>query len=242
MALTEEQLQQYYREGYIVVPGLIPSASIAAVLAAAPVPQGAGGGWGAQAYDHRHPETQAGIHRLLVEPGIVDAARSIFGNEPRILYGMLAVVQAHGGTGLPWHQDNQYTQVLGGALNIFAALCDIISDKAILWVAPRSHRLGTQPSQETTLANTKGHREAVVAPENGIPLPAMKAGDVAIFDRNTYHRSLKNETDEPRFAYAAQFQSDNARDAETGQRETEDIPNRLRAIDLRELWQRDGLL
>ena len=75
-----------------------------------------------------------------------------------------------------------------------------------------------------------------------MPLPTMKTGDVAIFDRNTYHRSLKNDTDEPRFAYAAQFQSDNARDAETGLRESEDIPNRLRAIALRELWQRDGLL
>ena len=79
MALTEEQLQHYYCEGYVVVPGLIPSASIAALLAAAPVLQGTGGGWGAQVYDHRRPETQAGIHRLLVEPGIVDAARSIFG-------------------------------------------------------------------------------------------------------------------------------------------------------------------
>lgn len=242
MALTEEQLQHYYREGYVVVPGLVPQASIEAVLAAAPQTLGEGGGWGAQAYDHRNPETQAGIHRLLVEPSIVDAARSIFGNDPRILYGMLAVVQAHGGTGLPWHQDNQYTQVLGGALNIFAALCDITPDKAILWVAPRSHRLGTQPSKATKQANTGGHREAVVASENGIPLPAMKAGDVAIFDRSTYHRSLRNETDQPRFAYAAQYQSDNARDAEMGLRESDAIPNRLRAADLRALWQRDGLL
>jgi len=237
MALTEEQLQHFYREGYVVVPGLIPQDTIDSVLAAAPETGRAGGGWGAQAYDHAHPETQAGIHRVLTEPGVVDAARSIFGNEPRVLYGMLAVVPANGGTGLPWHQDNQYTQVLGGAINIFAALCDITPDKAILWVAPRSHRLGTQPSRATEQANTQGHREAAVEPENGQPLPAMKAGDVCIFDRNTYHRSLKNETDQPRPAYAAQYQSDNARDAETGRRESEQIPNRLRAIDLAELWR-----
>ena len=196
MALTEEQLQHFYREGYVVVPGLLPQDTIDAVLAAAPEIGREGGGWGAQAYDHAHPEAQAGIHRILTEPGIVDAARSIFGNEPRVLYGMLAVVPANGGTGLPWHQDNQYTQVLGGAINIFAALCDITPDKAILWVAPRSHRLGTQPSKATEQANTQGHREAAVEPENGQPLPTMKAGDVCIFDRNTYHRSLKNETDQ----------------------------------------------
>ena len=237
MALTEQQLQHFYREGYVVVPSLLTQETIAAVLASAPDAGRAGGGWGAKAYDHVHPETQGDVYRILAEPGVVDAARSIFGNEPRVLYGMLAVVPANGGTGLPWHQDNQYTQVLGGALNIFAALCDITPNKAILWVAPRSHWLGTQPSKETEQANTQGHREAVVEPENGQPLPAMKAGDVCIFDRNTYHRSLKNETDQPRFAYAAQYQSDNARDALTGQRESEHIPNRLRAVDLAEVWR-----
>jgi len=241
MALTEEQLQHFYREGYVVVPGLVPRTSVDAVLAAAPPVEGEGGGWGAQIFDHARPEAQAGVHRLLVEPGIVDAARSIFGNEPDVFYGMLAVVKAHGGSGLPWHQDNQYTQILGGAINIFAALCDITPDKAILWVAPGSHRLGTQPSKENT-DTAPGHREAVVAPENGIPLPAMRTGDVCIFDRNTYHRSLKNETDQPRFAYAAQYQSENSRDAQTGLRVSPNIAARLRATDLAEMWRRDGLL
>ena len=36
MALTEEQLQHFYREGYVVVPGLLPQATIDAVLAAPP--------------------------------------------------------------------------------------------------------------------------------------------------------------------------------------------------------------
>lgn len=241
MALTEEQLQHFYREGYVVVPGLVPQAAIDAVLAATPKPEGEGGGWGAHIFDHAHPDAQAGIHRLLVEPGIVDAARSIFGNEPDVFYGMLAVVKARGGNGLPWHQDNQYTQILGGAINIFAALCDITPDKAILWVAPGSHRLGTQPSKENT-DTAPGHREAVVAPENGVPLPSMRAGDVCIFDRNTYHRSLKNETDQPRFAYAAQYQSQNSRDAQTGLRESPGIGPRLRAADLAAMWHRDGLL
>ena len=46
MALTEEQLQHYYREGYVIVPGLIPPTSVEAVLAAAPPTEGEGGGWG----------------------------------------------------------------------------------------------------------------------------------------------------------------------------------------------------
>ncbi len=242
MALTEEQIRHFYREGYVVVPGLVPPDEIQAVLSAAPEQNGVGGGWKAESYDHRQPEKSAAIHRLLVEPQVVDAVRSLFANEPRVLYGMLAIVAAHGGTGLPWHQDNQYSQVLGGALNTFIAVSDIASDQAMLWVAPRSHRLGTQPSKETEQANTGGHREALVEPENGVPLPPMKAGDVCIFDRNTYHRSLKNETDRHRFAYAAQYQAENARTADAGTIDTPEIPNRLRAVELRAFWQGRGLL
>ena len=240
--LSEEQIEHFYREGYVVVPGLVPADQIDKALAAAPQKAQEGGGWGAQIFEHKNPEKDAGIHRLLVEPHIVGAARQIFANEPRVIYGMLAVVPAHGGTGLPWHQDNQYTQVLGGALNTFVALCDITPDKAILWVAPRTHRLGTQPSKATEQANTSGHREAVTEPEGGMPLPAMHKGDVCIFDRNTYHRSLKNETDEPRFAYAAQYQAENARNSETGTVDTPEIGPRMFATELAERWQGRNLL
>ena len=240
--LTEEQITHFYREGYVVVPGLVPTEEIDAVLAATPAASESGGGWKARAFDHKHPEQDAAIHRLLAEPHIVEAVRDIFANEPRVLYGMLAIVPARGGTGLPWHQDNQYMQVLGGALNTFVALCDITLDKAILWVAPRTHRLGTQPSKATEQTNTLGHREAVTEPDNGMPLPTMHKGDVCIFDRNTYHRSLKNDTDEARPAYAAQYQAENARTAETGTIDTEEIGPRLRARELRELWQSQNLI
>ena len=240
--LTEDQIAEFYREGYVVVPGLVPAEEIDRALEASSVHAQASGGWTAQIFDHKQPEKDAAVHRLLVEPHIVEAVGQIFANEPRILYGMLAVVPAHGGTGLPWHQDNQYMQVLGGALNTFVALCDITPDKAILWVAPRTHRLGTQPSKATAQANTAGHREAETEPEGGMPLPSMKKGDVCIFDRNTYHRSLRNETAEDRPAYAAQYQAENARNSENGAIDTPEVGPRLRAGELSALWRSRGVL
>jgi ectoine hydroxylase-related dioxygenase (phytanoyl-CoA dioxygenase family) len=104
-------------------------------------------------------------------------------------------------------------------------------------VAPRSHRYGTQPSQANT-TTAPGHREALVAPENGLPLPTLKPGDACIFDRNTLHRSLQNETDEDRYAYAAQYSSCNARYTETGLIP----PHRMLASELRQRWLGAGLL
>jgi len=235
--LTEEQIQHFYREGYLMVPGLVPQETVHAVLAAVPTDLAMSDGWKPITFDHDNPTKDAALHQLLVEPNITTAVADIFAQPPRIYYGMLAVVPAHGGHGLPWHQDNQYTQILGGALNVFIALCDITPDKAILWVAPRSHLAGVQPWRDSDLYGA-AHREAAIDPENGIPLPTMKAGDVGIFDRNTYHRSLSNMTSEHRYAYAAQYQAENARQASTGAKD----PKRILVAELRQLWREQNVL
>ena len=227
--LAQEQIEEYWREGYLVVPALVDAATVETVLEAArgygdPVDRG---GWSARIFDHKEPAKDSQMHQILWDPVLVDTVAQILESEPRIWYGMLAVVPANGGDGLPWHQDNQYTQILGGALNVFVALTEVTPERANLWVAPRSHRMGTQPARGSDLY-AGAHRQAVVEPENGICLPTLQPGDACIFDRCTYHRSLKNETGRHRYAYAAQYQADNARIASTGKKD----PLRMRARDL----------
>jgi len=66
----------------------------------------------------------------------------------------------------------------------------------------------------------------------------MRPGDTCIFDRNTYHRSVRNDTDLDRYAYAAQYLAENTRLAETGKKD----PKRMQASDLRRLWRREIFL
>jgi len=227
--LTEEQIARYYREGYLVVPGLVPlEAARAAVAAAAPVESL---GWAPSIFDHANPDASPQEHRMLVEPNIIAAVEQIFEAPARVYYGFMSIVPANGGSGLPWHQDNQYTHILPAALNTYVALCDITPDKALLWIAPQSHRAGRQPSQDAG-GDLAGHRMAVSEPENGVPLPALKTGDVCIFDRNTYHRSLKNETHEDRYAYAAQYMAEYSRLAASGEKDAK----RIKARELQQRW------
>ncbi|MCA1594867.1 MAG: hypothetical protein LC772_00345 [Chloroflexi bacterium] len=95
---------------------------------------------------------------------------------------------------------------------------------------------GVQPSKrnETTAPN---HREAMVEPENGILLPGLAKGDACIFDRSMYHRTLRNETDRPRYAYAAQYMADYARMAATGAKD----PLKMLARDLAQQFRRAGV-
>ena len=230
--LTEDQISHFYREGYVVARSLVSINTIRKVKEAATKYAPTGGyGWQAHIFTVEDAQKDPEVHQILWEPSVIEAAQQILGTAPRFYYGMLAVVPAKGGNGLPWHQDNQYSTILGGALNIFVALTDITPERANLWVAPRSHWHGTQPCKDSDLYG-KGHREASVAPENGLCLPTLYAGDTCIFDRNTYHRSLKNESDEDRYAYAAQYMAGHARMAETGEFPpnhplARDLPNRV---------------
>jgi len=236
-ALSEAQIVEYYREGYLVVADLVPHAAIDHVMEEAKkVAFVAGGGWTPKIFDPLRPEQDSALHRLLVEPRITQTVEQIFEAPARVYYGMLAIVPPHGGTGLPWHQDNQYNQILGNALNVFIALGDITPERAMLWVAPRSHRLGVQPSKTNT-TTAPGHREAVVEPENGTLLPGLKKGDVCIFDRSTYHRTLRNESALPRYAYAAQYMADYSRRAETGEKD----PVKRLVTEIRAEWEAQGL-
>src|SRR3954447_24416685 len=183
MPPTDEQIEHFYREGYLLLPGLVSPSRARAVLEAAPGDLQTDGRWRALVFNHDDPRQDAPVHQLLVEPAVVEAVEALFAGPARVWYGMFAVVPASGGHGLPWHQDNQYTRLLGPALNVFIALCPISEENAGLWVAPRSHPAGGRRAGRNDTA-APGHREALEDPENGMPLPPMQPGDACIFDRH----------------------------------------------------------
>ena len=230
LPLTEADIETYWREGYVLIRELVPSSEIdAAVAAWQRKHRGAAssdGSWSATIFDHEHPDRDHDLHRLLVHPRVISAVEQLFEAPARVFYGMMAVVPPHGGRGLQWHQDNQYTQILGHALNSFIACCRIPPEKCNLWVSPGSHAKGLMES-----STVDGHRKAA-DPGNGICLPTLEPGDACIFNRYTLHRSLTNTTNEIRWAYAAQYQEDKARDANTSKRD----PLRMRAHDLAAYW------
>jgi len=205
--LSASDLGTYQRDGYVLVRSLVPRPDAEAVVAASPRPS-SGSDWTPVIFDHARPQADPAQHALLAHPRVLDAVELLLGGPARAYYGMLAVVPAGGGRGLPWHQDNQYEHIVGHALNAFIALCRITPKMCNLWVAPGSHRDGLRPSGAAE--GRGGHREDSGAVQ-GICLPTLEPGDACIFNRYTLHRSLHNQTNEDRFAYAAQYEEADAR-------------------------------
>lgn len=212
--LMEQQVEQFYQEGFFYAPGFISINSVDALNKEHESfsNEKNNGEWKSNSFSNfakqgtQLPETA----KFLTSPHVIDTLEKILGGSVRLWLGMYAVVPA-GGTGLAWHQDNMYTHILGHMLNCFIALDPISEENAGLWISPRSHRLGRQPN----LNQENGHKRAA-DPENGIPCKAMAPGDAVFFHRETLHHSKQNGTDKPRRAFAFQVASANCRYAETG--------------------------
>ncbi|MFE5319403.1 phytanoyl-CoA dioxygenase family protein [Paenibacillus sp. NPDC056579] len=212
--LTDEMVEEFYREGYFYAPGFISRETVDAIneehreFAYA----NSDGKWRSKPVIKleqsrvEYPKTV----QFLTSPSLIQVFERIVGAPVKLWMGMYAVV-APQGSGLEWHQDNQYTHILGYMLNGFIALDTITQDNAGLWIAPRSHRLGRLANLNTE----PGHKRAA-EPENGMPCRPMAPGDAVIFHRETLHHSKSNNSDHPRRAYAFQVASANCRYAETG--------------------------
>jgi ectoine hydroxylase-related dioxygenase (phytanoyl-CoA dioxygenase family) len=213
--LTEEMVEDFYREGFFYAPGFITKETVDKINmenAEFANRQSSDGQWKSNGITNLDkskdpfPETV----NFLTSRRIVECFETILGDDVKLWMGMYAVVPPRG-EGLAWHQDNMYTHILGHMLNGFIALDTITQENAGLWLAPRSHRLGRQAN-----LNEPGKHRRAAEPENGIPCKPMQPGDAVIFHRETLHHSKTNHTDKPRRAYAFQVASAVCRYAETG--------------------------
>jgi ectoine hydroxylase-related dioxygenase (phytanoyl-CoA dioxygenase family) len=213
--LTPQMVEEFYREGFVMAPNFISMETVDALnkeyegtLKSVNAKE-----WSANIFSSfanqssELPETA----KFLADPDSVEVFEAILGAETLLWLGMYAVVPPRG-KGLEWHQDNMYTHILGHMMNVFVALDDISEENAGLWLAPRSHLIGTQPNLVEDLDK---HRRAA-EPANGIPCKAMAPGDAVFFHRETMHHSKTNNTDKFRRAFAFQIASKNCRYSENG--------------------------
>jgi hypothetical protein len=149
--MNDTHIEEFYRDGYFVAPRLIDRETVESIIddfESQGETVDPAGEWKATGFTHfsSHAETYPRVAQFLQSERLVDMMERLFRSPARLWLGMYAVVRPQGGRGLAWHQDNQYTHILGPALNAFIALDTITEENAGLWIAPRSHLLGRQPN------------------------------------------------------------------------------------------------
>lgn len=213
--LTDEQLAQYERDGFLVARGLLSPEETAALLDRFMAIQRECLDPNSPLREHYQPETmqQAGgdilkhyprimmPHRFdelamstMLDSRIGGVLRDLMGEEPLAAQSML-YFKPPGARGQAFHQDDFYLKTAPAhCMAAWVALDDCDAENGTLFVAPGSH---TQPILCPHAADlTKSFTtEEVTIPEGTEPVEVLlDAGDVLFFNGAVIHGSTPNNT------------------------------------------------
>jgi hypothetical protein len=138
------------------------------------------------------------LRSLLCDPSLVGAVGAVLGPDLWVRWDQ-AVDKGPGAGTFPWHQDNEYSKLLGEHVQAWVCLTPSRPEVGGLELVPR--RLHARLPHRIE----DGH--VVLEPE----LPTMpvsllaEPGDVVLFSSYTLHRTTPNTTDRHRWAYVAEY-------------------------------------
>lgn len=209
--LTQEQLDTFHEQGYLVVRNLLRADEVQSLLetfmqmhAAGPIPElhfypkspEESKGDSLQQYPrimHPHRVNELAL-RYLLDARIAAILEDLFGEEPLAAQSMLYFKPA-GARGQALHQDNFYLRVEPGTC-IAAWLPLDPADRANggLEVVPGTHKMDIFCPEEAD-ASVSFTREYVSVPEGLEAVPVdLAAGDALFFNGSLVHGSQPNST------------------------------------------------
>ncbi len=204
LTLTPAQIKQYHEQGYLVVPGLFPTAEVARLLehymamrAAGPKP----GDYTVE--DKNDPINQfprmINMHNwdpvtvtASADPGMLAAVKQLIDDEP-VLNQTMFYFKPPLTRGQALHQDQQFITI-DPLIGVWVAIDDCDKANGQMVVVPGSSKLGllaveaADPIQSFTPGQTK------MPPGAEIMGVDMKAGDGLFFDGKCIHGSYANVT------------------------------------------------
>ena len=203
LGVSEDRKATFDRLGFLVVPGFFDAAEMPEVIAEI---QRARPRNGASPLSQRSMTFYSNVffnssklQKRLSHPKVIQLLAPLVGPDFFVRWDQ-AVAKAPGAGDFGWHQDNGYSGLTDGYVQLWIALTDMTPDNGGLWLQPGSHK---SHLPHITIDN---HRQIEGVPENPVFISA-KAGDVVVFSSMTLHTTTPNITDGTRWAYVAEYMS-----------------------------------
>jgi phytanoyl-CoA hydroxylase len=217
-SLTDEQLQQYEADGFLVLPAYLDEETVHALARAADELLARVGPWVREnprlqidrideAVGIRQAWPVVDLHETLADLAaderIVGLFRSLFGGETPVLFeDKLNYKHPRVGTHFPMHQDYSYWHAYSPRLTSALIYIDAATEEnGCLEVVAGRHRSGLLDRTEIAVGAGKDHYVPadVVNPAQAIKVPGP-AGTVILFSCLTPHSSSPNRSDRSRRA------------------------------------------
>ncbi len=204
--LTEQQLADYRRDGFLLLKGRMPEDDVRRFEAGFERNPPLDGTIDPNAPEYPNPGRYTLAQNCLKDPdlaylaehsAIVPAVADVLGGDPR-LTAFVIYDRTPEGAGLPSHNDYKRWRPVGSSMNwafTIVPFCDFTSETGRLFVAPGSHHLHRI---------TDGpERPQLVAPpikpaESDFIDPGLERGDLLIMNMHLWHRAEKNSSNQHR--------------------------------------------
>ena len=222
MRLYQSQIDAFYREGFLLAEGFLSGAEIdhlrtcymetiaqlRASQALENVQSGSDSDEEFQVYQIRTAHLQHPIFRMLINDSrLLDMVESLLGPEIRLIHYQGVYKPARSGGEVRWHQDNDYFKVAENrSISVWLALDDATIENGCMWYLPRHHQRLLQHEQLWDTSEKKGFYLAIPEIDESTAVAAeVQSGNFAIHHCLMPHRSLKNESRQPRRGLAMHF-------------------------------------
>lgn len=218
--ITQQQADQFDRDGFIVLDEVFSEADLAPVLAAidemeaqtvAFLDQIEGGRLliaeqGAITFSLFPVNTSQAARSFAAHPVFADLCHDLVGPDVRLYHDQAVYKKPEKPRRFPWHQDNGYTFVAPQQyLTCWVALTDATLENGCPQVVPGLHRLGTLRHHFVDPLGWElfeDHPDAVAAP--------VRKGGIVVFSSLSPHLTGPNTTDAVRKAYILQYAPEGA--------------------------------
>ena len=227
MQLTEEQLEVYERDGFLLVPDVLESRELTRLRKELPTLFAEDSPRRVQEAGTDEVRSVYGSHldnvlfdHLTRLPRLLEPARQVLGGEVYVYQFKINAKLAFVGDTWPWHQDFIFWNKEDGLpeprlVNVGVFLDDVVEWNGPLLFIPGSQRRGmidleagggTDEGEPDWVANLKADLKYSIDPktvqslvdEGGIAAPKGKAGSVLLFHPNVVHGSVANISPFPR--------------------------------------------
>ena len=198
--LSQSQLADYHRDGYVVLRGAISESEILRLeqgVANNPPLDGtldpnapiypAPGRYTLATHCARDPD----LAFIIEHPTIVGAVREVLNDDPK-LTAYVIYDRTPQGAGLPAHHDYKRWRPVGSSMHwlfTIVPFCDFDAEAGPLFVAPGSHRLErVKPGQPMEI-------DAAVRPnDDAFVDPGLRRGDLLLMNMHLWHRADANHS------------------------------------------------
>ena len=209
-SLSQAQVEQYRRDGYLCPLTALSGAQAAHYRAALQAAEAAAGGSLPGPYRHKPHLVYGWAQELIRQPAILDVVEGIIGPDILAWETVFFTKEPQTSDFISWHQDITYWGLdqEGDVVTAWLALSPSTPQSGCMRVVPGTHRREVVPHADTFGEHnmlSRGQEIAVEVDEDHAVDLVLQPGQMSLHHVKIFHGSRPNASDDRRIGFAIRF-------------------------------------